>query len=113
MDKQTFITLATGYIQQTKLEDDLLNSFKGVARAYELDTDFVGLPIFYGPAQQAISDAIHEIDEFDTFSYFVYDCDADFDKFNRGITIDEDNHPSIKTLGGLYDYIVNGFSSEF
>ena len=113
MNKQTFITLAKGYIQQTKLEDDLLNSFQGVARDYDLDTDFVGLPIFYGPAQQAISDAIHEIDEFDTFQYFVYDCDADFDKFNRGITIDEDNHPSIKTLGGLYDYIVNGFSSEF
>ena len=113
MDKQTFITLAKGYIQQTKLEDDLLNSFQGVARAYELDTDFVGLPIFYGPAQQAISDAIHEIDEFDTFQYFVYDCDADFNVFNRRITLDDDSHPSIHSLGGLYDYIVDDMTVEF
>ena len=106
MDKQTFITLATGYIQQTKLEDDLLNSFQGVARDYDLDTDFVGLPIFYGPAQQAISDAIHEIDEFDTFQYFVYDCDADFDKFNRGITLEDGSHPDVDSLDSLYYYIV-------
>ena len=109
MDKTTFTILAQGYIDTNSYDTDTYNAIMRVAKKYDVDRDFLGVTSGYGPAQHAIAKAISAIDPDEWLQYFVYDCDADFTKFNDRVENPDGTHPNLKNLEDLYDFIVKPF----
>ena len=99
MDKETFIKLAEGYLAQEKYEDELQDEVRAMAVKHKQETDFLGFPVGTNLIMSPVLDALGE-----DFSYFCYDCNKDFNKFNRGITLEDGTHPNIHSLSGLYNF---------
>ena len=47
-------------------------------------------------------------DENQWLSYFIYECDCIFERFNEGVFLGEESHPDIKTYEELYFFITGG-----
>lgn len=107
MTYQIFKILAEGYMAQIKYRQELDEQIMGTAKKYHVETDFLGLPDGC-PAQDAIGEAIKSFDTYETFSYFFYDCDSNWNKFNRAISWEKDGktyHPDCHSLHDLWRYI--------
>lgn len=103
--KEIFISLAEAYLNNVSYRDKLYNSIKDLATEHGEETDFLGLP-YEGTN---ISNTILEIldGRFEDFSYFVFECDKSFDRYNEGITLENGEHPDVHSLGDLYDFIMS------
>lgn len=109
MDRTVFKTLAEGYLKQHAYEDDLRNAIDEVARKHDGMVDFLGLPYDSFTLMGAVLDAIKVFDTYETFDYFIHECDGDWDKFNKAIEWEEGEktqHPDCHNLDDLYDYIL-------
>lgn len=109
MDRKVFKILAKGCLRQNAYEYDLRNAIDKVTRKYDGTVDFLGLPCDNFTFMNAVFDAIKVFDTYETFDYFVHECNSDWDKFNRAIEWEEGEktkHPDCHSLDDLYDYIL-------
>ena len=80
LSKEAFIKLAEAYSKQENYEKELSNNLKAVTEKYKIYTGFIGFPI----SSDLIMDVVLKILGED-FSYYFYDCNEDFNKFNERI----------------------------
>lgn len=99
ISKEQYVHLAEAYIQQEKYEDELRNTIKLTAKKYGQRGDFLGLCSGDGIIMEAVLDLLG-----DDFSYYFYECDGDFAKFNDGVCSMEGKHPNVHSLEDLYDF---------
>ena len=101
MDKHIFVNAMKGYIDQRKKTDETMEKLYDLFGfgAYELFDNNTYEVLFIN----TVSDAID--DKAEWLSYFVWECECDFDKFNDNITVDS-KHPNVKDFSDLYDFIV-------
>lgn len=99
MNKETFVKLAEGYLAQEKYEEELQDVIRSSAVSHGQEIDFLGLPVGTNLIMSPVIDVLGE-----DFSYFCYDCNRDFNKFNKGITLKDGTHPNIRSLSGLYKF---------
>jgi len=108
MDYKTFKMLAEGFMKQSNYSRELREVMVRTAEKHHATTDFLGLPFDDSPALNAILEAIELFDTSQTFAYFFYECDADYDKFNKNISWEKDGkklHPDCHNLKDLWHYI--------
>lgn len=99
--KEQFVKLAQACLNQDNYEHELRDKIESIAEKYKQDTDFLGLPMLCDELISAVIDVLGE-----DFSYLLYDCQGDFDEFNKNTTNNDGSHPDIHSLEELYDYVV-------
>lgn len=99
ISKEAFIKLAEAYSKQNNYEKGLKNSLNSVAETYKTHTDFRGFPI----SSDLIMDAVLDLLGGD-FIYYFYDCNEDFNKFNKNTILGGETHPNVKDFGGLWEF---------
>lgn len=78
LSKEAFIKLAEAYSKQEKYEEELSNNLETVTEKYKVYMGFIGL----SSSSELIMDVVLDILGED-FSYYFYDCNEDFNKFNK------------------------------
>lgn len=99
LSKEAFIKLAEAYSNQEKYENELNSSLKSITKKYDVYLDFVCLPIDSGLIMNVVLDLLG-----DDFSYYFYDCNKDFDRFNKNTTLADGSHPNVKDFGELWEF---------
>ena len=99
VDKATFIALAEAFVKDYDYLDALDNSQRELADKYNIEPDFLGLPYFGGNLFPTVSNLLG-----DDFSYWYYDCERDFDKFNKNIEYKDGSHPDVHSLEDLWEF---------
>lgn len=99
LSKEAFIKLAEAYSKQNNYEKGLKNSLNSVTETYKTHTDFIGFPI----SSDLIMDAALDLLGGD-FIYYFYDCNEDFDKFNKNILLEGGKHPNVNDFGELWEF---------
>lgn len=98
VNKEVFIKLAQAYINQDAYEDDVYEAVVDAAKRHNVTHDFLGNMLNTDVIMGAVLDVLG-----DDFSYFYFECDADFEKFSENV--DEDGiHPEVRDLSDLYDF---------
>lgn len=95
LSKEAFIKLAEAYSNQKNCEKELNDSINFIIKKYK---NYIG---FVGP--DLIADVILNLLG-DDFSYYFYDCNEDFDKFNKNNTLADGTHPKVNNLGELWEF---------
>ncbi len=99
--KEVFVLLAEAYKKDMDYLNDLDNTIRNKANEYDIETDFLGLPYFGGHLGHEVLDLLG-----DDFSYWYYECECDFEKFNKNIEFPDGSHPKVYSLGDLFDFSV-------
>lgn len=99
VDRNTFVALAKAFIKDYSYLDELDNTQRSLAEKFGIETDFLGLPYFGGNLFDTVIELLG-----DDFSYWYYDCEQSFDKFNENITFPDDTHPDIHSLEDLWKF---------
>ena len=99
LSKEAFIKLAEAYSRQENYEDELSNNLKVVTEKYKIYMGFIGIP----NSSELIMDVVLDLLG-DDFSYYFYDCNKDFDKFNKNTTLADGTHPNVKDFGELWEF---------
>lgn len=99
ISKEQYVHLAEAYIRQGEYEYELQDTVRQTAKKYGLSTDFLGRSEETGIIMGAVLDLLG-----DDFSYYFYECDGDFAKFNDGVCSMEGKHPNVHSLEDLYDF---------
>lgn len=102
VDEPTFLALAEAYVKDYSYLDELDNMQRELADKYTIEKDFLGLPYFGGNLFTAVSNLLG-----DDFSYWYYDCEQSFDKFNKNVTFKDGTHPDIHSLSDLWAFSKN------
>lgn len=105
MDETTFVELAKGYIKQEKYEESLYKAITKTAEEHGQEKDFLGLCIGTNSIMNPVLVALGN-----DFSYYHYDCDDDFDRFNKGTVLADGTHPDVHSLEDLYKFAREGGS---
>lgn len=103
--KEIFLFLAKAYMKDVKYRDALYSQVREIAKEHDEDIDFLGLPYEGNNISNAIVTVLDG--KYEDFSYFVFDCDGDFEKYNQGVTLKDETHPNVHSLEDLYDFIVS------
>ena len=103
LDKQEFIKLAEAYLKDDEYLTKLDSATFELAKKYDIEQDFLGLTFSQG---SNLFRAVYELlsDSDDWFGYWLCECEKDFDKFNRNVTLKDGTHPNIHSLEDLYDF---------
>ena len=99
LSKEAFIKLAEAYSKQENYESDLRSNLNLITKRYEVYIGFIGLP----NSSELIMDVVLDLLG-DDFSYYFYDCNKDFDKFNKNTTLADGTHPNVRDFGGLWEF---------
>lgn len=99
LSKEAFIKLAEAYSKQENYEKELSNNLKAINEKYKVYMGFIGL----SNSSDLIMDVVLDLLG-DDFSYYFYDCNEDFNKFNERTTFDDGTHPDVKDFGDLWEY---------
>lgn len=99
ISKEQYVVLAKAFIQQEKYDDELMGTIKLTAKKYGQGSDFLGLCCGDGIIMRAVLDLLG-----DDFSYYLYECNGNFAKFNEGTCLSDGNHPNVQSLEDLYDF---------
>lgn len=99
LNKEDFIKLAEAYSKQENYEKELSNNLEAVTEKYKVYMGFVGFP----SASDLIMDVVLNLLGED-FSYYFYDCNESFDKFNKNTTLADGTHPKVNNLGELWEF---------
>ena len=102
LSKEAFIKLAEAYSKQNNYEKGLKNSLNSVTETYKTYTDFIGFPI----SSDLIMDVVLDLLGND-FSYYLYDCGEDFNKFNKNILLEggkTPKRPNVNNFGELWEF---------
>ena len=98
-DKEVFVALAKAYINDVTYLDELYDTTCNTAQKYNIETDFLGFTYFSGKMGETILDLLG-----DDFSYWYYECDQSFEKFNDNIEYSDGTHPEVYSLSDLFDF---------
>lgn len=98
LSKEAFVKLAKAYSRQDKYENRLVKSLESITEKSGLYMDCIGLPI----SSRLIMDVVLDLLGSD-FDYYFYDCEQDFDKFNKGTILADGTHPNVKNFGELWE----------
>lgn len=99
LSKEAFIKLAEAYSKQEKYENELKSSVHSLAEKYKIYTGFIGLTNTSDLIMDVALDLLG-----DDFSYYFYDCNEDFNKFNKNTILGGETHPNVKDFGGLWEF---------
>ena len=99
LSKEAFIKLAEAYSKQDNYEKELNNNLNSIIEKYKIYTGFVGFPI----SSDLIMDVVLKILGED-FSYYFYDCNEDFNKFNKNTLLEGGKHPNVNNFGELWEF---------
>ena len=99
LNKEAFIKLAEAYSRQENYEKELSNNLETINEKYKVYMGFVGFP----SASDLIMDVVLNLLGED-FSYYFYDCNESFDKFNKNTTLADGTHPTVKDFGELWEF---------
>lgn len=99
LSKEAFIKLAEAYSKQEKYENELKSSIHSLAEKYKIYTGFIGLTNTSDLIMDVALDLLG-----DDFSYYFYDCNEDFNKFNKNTILGGETHPNVKDFGGLWEF---------
>lgn len=99
LSKEAFIKLAEAYSKQEKYENELKSSVHSLAEKYKIYTGFIGLTNTSDLIMDVVLDLLG-----DDFSYYFYDCEESFDRFNKNTTLADGTHPNVKDFGELWEY---------
>lgn len=99
LSKEAFIKLAEAYSKQENYEKDLRSHLNLITKRYEICMGFIGLP----NTSELIMDVVLDLLG-DDFSYYFYDCNEDFNKFNKNTILGGETHPNVKDFGGLWEF---------
>lgn len=99
LSKEAFIKLAEAYSKQENYEKELSNNLEAVTEKYKVYMGFIGFP----GSSELIMDVVLDLLG-DDFSYYFYDCNESFDKFNKNTTLAGGTHPNVKDFGELWEF---------
>lgn len=99
LNKEAFIKLAEAYSKQENYEKELSNNLEAVTEKYKVYMGFVGFPSASDLIMDVVLDLLGE-----DFSYYFYDCNESFDKFNKNTTLADGVHPTVKDFGELWEF---------
>lgn len=102
LNKEAFIKLAEAYSKQEKYENELNSSLEAITNKYDIYMDFVGFPISSISSSLIMNVVLDLLG--DDFSYYFYDCNESFDKFNKNILLEGEKHPTVKDFGELWEF---------
>lgn len=100
MDKHIFVNAMEGYIDQRKKAVETIEKLYDLFGfgAYELFDNNTYEVLFINTVSDAIGDKAGWL------SYFVWECECDFNEFNERVTVSNE-HPNIKDFKDLYEFI--------
>lgn len=99
LDKETYIKLAEAYCKQSEYENKLRECVNDITKKYATSLSFIGLPFNSDLIMWAVSDLLGV-----NFSYFLYGCNGDFEKFNNNITLSDGSHPNVQDFGNMWEF---------
>ena len=99
LSKEAFIKLAEAYSKQEKYEKELSNNLETINEKYKVYMGFIG----FSNSSDLIMDVVLDLLGED-FSYYFYDYDESFNKFNKNTTLADGTHPNIKDFGDLWEF---------
>jgi len=99
LSKEDFIKLAEAYSKQENYEKELSNNLETINEKYKVYMGFIGLSNSSGLIMDVVLDLLG-----DDFSYYFYDCDGSFDKFNKNILLEGGKHPNVNNFGELWEF---------
>ena len=98
VSKEDFIPLAEALVEFKSYFDELDNSRRELAKKHNIETDFIGNDYFGGRLESAVLDLLGS-----DFEYWFYDCEKDFETFNKAVTLKDGKKPNVRNLSDLYD----------
>lgn len=99
LNKEAFIKLAEAFSKQENYEKDLRSHLNLITKRYKICMGFIDLP----NTSELIMDVVLDLLG-DDFSYYFYDCNASFDKFNKNILLEGGKHPNVNNFGELWEF---------
>lgn len=99
LSREAFIKLAEAYSKQENYEKELSNNLEAINEKYKVYMGFIGL----SSSSELIMDVVLDLLGED-FSYYFYDCNESFDKFNKNTTLADGTHPTVKDFGELWEF---------
>lgn len=99
LSKEAFIKLAEAYSKQENYEKELSNNLETINEKYKVYMGFVGFPSASDLIMDVVLDLLGE-----DFSYYFYDCNESFDKFNKNTTLADGTHPNVNNFGELWEF---------
>ena len=99
LDKETYIKLAEAYCKQEAYEEEAKKGILEVAEKHNVYLGFICLPT----NSDLIMGVVYEILG-DNFSYYFYECDKSFEKFNKGVTLKDGSHPNVQSFGDMWEF---------
>ena len=99
LSKEAFIKLAEAYSKQENYEKEVSNNLETINEKYKVYMGFIGL----SSSSDLIMDVALDLLG-DDFSYYFYDCNEDFNKFNKNTILGGETHPNVKDFGGLWEF---------
>ena len=99
LSKEAFIKLAEAYSKQENYEKELSNNLETINEKYKVYMGFIGLSNSSDLIMDVVLDLLGE-----DFSYYFYDYDESFDKFNKNTTLADGTHPNVKDFGELWEF---------
>lgn len=103
MTKKDWLKLAYAYIYEAGYWHELYKTKLRIAEEHSIDTDFIGNDYFSGPMTSAVEGLLGE-----DFCYWCYDCNKNFDEFNKKTTLKDGSHPNVRSLEELYEFAQEG-----
>lgn len=103
MRKTDWLKLAKAYIAESGYWHELYEAKIRIAKAHSIDTDFIGNDYFSGPMVSAVEGLLGE-----DFCYWCYDCNKNFEAFNKRVTLADGTHPNVHSLEELYELAQEG-----
>lgn len=98
LDKETWLKLAEAYVKDFSYLDKLDNVKRQLAEEHGIEKDFLGLDYFGGNLFNEVSTLLG-----DDFSYWYFDCERDFKRYNKNTTYPDGSHPKVKNLADLWE----------
>ena len=101
LTREQFVKLAEAVVEHDNYAEDLRKCIIKTAKKHGQDVDFLGLPMQFVTLEDAIVDILGS-----DFSYWMFDCNQSFEKFNNRITFKDGSHPDVSSFDDLYDFAV-------
>ena len=99
LSKEAFIKLAEAYSNQEKYEKELSNNIEAINEKYKVYMGFIGLSNSSDLIMNVVLGLLGE-----DFSYYFYEYDESFNKFNKNTTLADGTHPNVKDFGDLWEF---------
>lgn len=103
MKKKDWLRLAYAYIAEVGYWHELHKTKIRIAEEHGVDTELIGTDYFSGPMTSAVETLLGE-----DFCYWCFDCNRNFDEFNKKTTLKDGTHPSVHSLEELYELAQEG-----